>query len=171
MRPAQLRLANGYPSTTFQFASDTPAMRRTKFCPTTGNLLTTPKYTLLSTTVLDTKLGGRLSRLVATSHRTATATSMRGTEVGTTHCRLTAAFNLASFSTSMGRAKVLVAGSLVATGEFAPTTSTVGNAKTSGSLGALAATWMLAHAVPHVTGTIGLASDSRFVASLDAARL
>lgn len=96
---------------------------------------------------------------------------MGGTKVGTTHCGLTAAFKFASFSTTMGRAKVLVAGSLVTTGEFAPTTSTVSNAKASGSLCALAATGMLAHAVPHVTGTIGLASDGRFVAPLDAAGL
>lgn len=168
---AKLRFSNRHASTTLQLASDTTTVSRTEFGTATGNLLATSKDAFLSSAMLDTKLGGRLSRLVATSNRTSTTTSMGGTKIGTTNCRLAAAFKFASLSTTMGSTEVLVSRSLVATWEFTSAASTMGNAESRGSLGAFAASWMLAHTVPDVAGTIWLSCNCRFVASLDSARL
>lgn len=82
------------------------AYRSTKLSLATSNLLTPFELTLFSTSMLDTEVGGRLSRFVATLYFTSFASTVTGAELRTSNCRFRATVNPTALPTTMSGLKV-----------------------------------------------------------------
>mmetsp|Transcript_5647 Transcript_5647/g.13481 ORF Transcript_5647/g.13481 Transcript_5647/m.13481 type:complete len:265 (-) Transcript_5647:166-960(-) len=154
-----------------QLASNTTTMGSTVLSTSTRYFFAAGKAALLATSVLDAKFRRGLRRLVATLHRTPAATSVSRAQAGTSNCRLVAAVGFAPLATAVRRTKEFVTGTLVATGKGTTATTTVSDAKPSGSLGAFGTPLVLTHSISAVTNTVGSPRQGRIVATLNATSL
>mmetsp|Transcript_117323 Transcript_117323/g.175202 ORF Transcript_117323/g.175202 Transcript_117323/m.175202 type:complete len:300 (+) Transcript_117323:250-1149(+) len=141
-------------------------MRCTVLCSTASHFFTIRMATLLASSMFYTEFCGRLSGFITAIYRTSTTTSMSRAQAGTTHRGFIASIRFATLSTTVGRAKEFISSPLVASRVCTPASSSMSDAKSSGTLGTFVAAIVFTHSIAAMADTVWSACGAHLTTSL-----